>query len=826
MKRVSKSILIVIILDIIVFSLCVLGIYLISLKIGLPIKFSVSNSSLIVKQVDSNISKISVGDKLISINGQRLSSQEEIEVFLDGLEEYTPIKLDFEKNGNQIFEIVQPIKFYSLFYLIIVTITGILFFFIGIFVFLKKPGNTAAKLFHWVIIGTTSIIMMTWGSYSFSPHWLGYFLRILFSFAYTISPALFVHFTLKFPEEKKINYNLVLKILYLIALIISSLASLSFLELAVTHTVQAKELYLIFFNLCRLFMILCIVSGLIIFIHSYKTAESEPERKKLRWILFGFVIGPLGFISLWVIPQAITSYGLIPEEFIILLMTAIPLTFAISIVKYHALDIDLIIKRSIIYFIAVAVLILVYTGMVVTVTSIVRNVSELISSTVAAIIIAFLFQPAKSIIQKAVDKKFFRTQYDFRIATKNFFNEIKNCGSIKILASKIVEQSNLLLPMTRIGFFIYDPMKSRIRLAAHHNFNLLEDRSIYLNVKELKTDLTLPVAVPDKTESTINIEEADNKVFRRWGIVLVIPIKSSIGELLGFLVLGEKKSGKRFTIEDVDLLLEVTLQAGLTLEKIKIHEELIREQLVKEKFEELSRLKSFFISSISHELKTPLTSIKMFSELLLLKKNFYDKESEDYLEIITGECSRLERLIENVLDLSKIERGVKEYKFAEVELKTLLCNAMNLMSYQFKIEKCTVEQNICGDDCLIFADSDAVIGAIINILSNGIKYSSEPKRILISLKKENGFIFLKFKNYGQGIAAEELHFIAQPYFRSQNTKNKNIPGSGLGLALVQQIMSAHNGSLEIQSTPGKDCSFSLVFPLMKKEDISEKNIVS
>ena len=111
------------------------------------------------------------------------------------------------------------------------------------------------------------------------------------------------------------------------------------------------------------------------------------------------------------------------------------------------------------------------------------------------------------------------------------------------------------------------------------------------------------------------------------------------------------------------------MEAGLTIERIQIQEELIREQLLKEKLQELNELKSFFISSVSHELKTPLTSIRMFSEFLHMNDNLAKEKKEEYLEIIEGECDRLGRLIENVLDLSKIERGVMEFHFKHIDIK-------------------------------------------------------------------------------------------------------------------------------------------------------------
>ncbi|MCK7528704.1 MAG: hypothetical protein MZV64_69675 [Ignavibacteriales bacterium] len=111
------------------------------------------------------------------------------------------------------------------------------------------------------------------------------------------------------------------------------------------------------------------------------------------------------------------------------------------------------------------------------------------------------------------------------------------------------------------------------------------------------------------------------------------------------------------------------------------------ERIESERLDELNRLKSYFISSVSHDMKTPLTSIKMFAELLQTSSEIKSEKSKEYLEIIEGESSRLSRLIDNVLDFSKIERGVKKYHFENIKLNDIVLRTLKLMQYQFKLQK-------------------------------------------------------------------------------------------------------------------------------------------
>ncbi len=818
MKSLSAPFKYILILDSIILIICAAGIYQDALKQGLPLKFENSHSKLLLKENNYLISEISPGDTLAAINGLKFSSPEEVEVYMDGIRKNQSIKISFIKNKLVKNIFIKPVGFYSAFYLISNSFAGLVFILIGFFVLTKNPGSLTHRLFHWVVVCTAVIMTTTWGNYSSLTLGLGYAVRFIFSMAYTLTPVIFLHFTLTFPRQKKLQDKKLLIPLYSFSVLLGLYSFVTFMKAASLNSSQAIYRYVIAFDFCRILSVVCIISGLIIFIHSYMTSVIESERKKLRWILFGLVIGPLTFAVLWVIPQALTGYGLIPEELIVILMLSVPVAFSIAILRYHAFDIDLIIRRSVIYSLVIGVLVIIYTSLIFGVTHLIKQISQFDIGTVSAIIIAFLFQPIKSKIQRIVDRKFFRVQYDFRLALKKFLNEIKNSESKEILADHIVEESNKLIPVLKIGFFLFDGKTSRIRLIANKNFDLLVGRSLALDQSRLKTELNKPVALPEKVESTVDLELADRTVFRRWGIALILPIKSSEGKILGFLVLGEKKSGQKYSVEDVDLLAEVILQTGMALEKINIRELLLRERIEKEKLEELNRTKSFFISSVSHELKTPLTSIKMFSELLQIKKMPDDKDSGEYLEIISGECDRLGRLIENVLDLSKIERGIKEYRFSEININSLIGRTLNLMSYQFKIENCTVETELCKDECSICGDGDAVMSAVMNILSNGIKYSVPPKKIMISVKKDNEYLLVCFKNNGPALSRDEIKFITEPYYRSKSVKNKNIPGSGIGLALVKEIMNAHKGELIVSGNGEKGCTFILKFPTERKNE--------
>jgi len=386
---------------------------------------------------------------------------------------------------------------------------------------------------------------------------------------------------------------------------------------------------------------------------------------------------------------------------------------------------------------------------------------------------------------------------------------------VQSLAIKIVKGIDKLVPVEKIGFFALNPVNNQLKLIAHKNFDFLVSRSVKFQSEYLKTNLPYPVALPDSVEPSVLVESADVKVFQRWGMNLVFAVKSPDGEIHGFLVLGAKKSGTKYSTEDIDLLNTVSSRAAASMDRIRLQEELITERIESERLDELNRLKSYFISSVSHDMKTPLTSIKMFAELLQTSSEINSERSKEYLEIIEGESSRLSRLIDNVLDFSKIERGVKQYRFENIKLNEIVIQTLKMMQYQFKLQKFSVKSILSNEEKMIHADKDALEEALINLISNSIKYSKDKKVIRVSTYPKDDFMALSVEDEAIGINNNDLDNIFNPFFRTNSQEVQRTGGAGLGLSIVKHIMDAHKGKIEVQSEPGKGSRFTLLFPVEK-----------
>ncbi len=227
-------------------------------------------------------------------------------------------------------------------------------------------------------------------------------------------------------------------------------------------------------------------------------------------------------------------------------------------------------------------------------------------------------------------------------------------------------------------------------------------------------------------------------------------------------------------------------------------------------------LKSEFISNVSHELKTPLSIISMFGEMLALGRTRSTEQATEYAEIIWKESVRLARLIDNVLDFAKIERGAEVYEFAEGDVGEVVGRAVELSSRRLQGADLEVSVEIPDDLPLLSIDSNALTLAALNLVDNAIKYASSGKRIEISVAHVDGKpgraetwrgqgsrrseptgerVEIRVRDYGPGIPAEERGRIFERFYRARSVRLKPVRGSGIGLALVKHIAQAHGGDV-------------------------------
>jgi hypothetical protein len=517
MFSVIKNKIVLLIIDAVVILLCFGGLYLISIKAALPFSTSTTGSYHVIYEVSETEDVFAVDDTIATIEAHSFGGWEEVEVYLDGKNINDVVSVQLVKNGILKQFYVKLVNYYSFFDLIIIVIVGFVFISMAIFVRIKAPDNISAAMFHLASLGLGIVIIVNAGNYVALPLGYGYVNRIIWLFAYNFMPVFFISLTTSLTGKPIPGSKKLLSLLYLVAVINAIvLSSLFLISTAGNDHGQIKNYVWYFDSVFRIFVMTCIIIAITICIRTYKLSKTLQERKKLKWLLLGFFIGPFSFIIFWILPIILVGHELIPEALMLIFLVAVPVTFGIAIVRYHFMDIDLIIRRSVVYSIILAIIILVYIGLTAIITLFFNDVNPAIPSVITALLVAVLLQPIKSNIQKFVNKKFFRLEYNYREEQMKFIADIKDSNDVQSLAEKIVTLTDRLIPVHKIAFFTLRKSDSRVLILVQQGFDFIKNRSIKLEVEKLKTDLSMPIALDDMVERDAGAESADISVFKRF----------------------------------------------------------------------------------------------------------------------------------------------------------------------------------------------------------------------------------------------------------------------------------------------------------------------
>jgi len=222
--------------------------------------------------------------------------------------------------------------------------------------------------------------------------------------------------------------------------------------------------------------------------------------------------------------------------------------------------------------------------------------------------------------------------------------------------------------------------------------------------------------------------------------------------------------------------------------------------------QKLSQLKSDFVANVSHELKTPLSLVRMFGELLQSGRVETDEKRRQYLQIIVSESERLGALIENVLDFAKVERGKAAYEFNEASVTDVVARAVEACRVRAEREQIALELDAADDLPLIELDERAIEIAVINLVDNALKYAPDGQRVVVSLRRSDDRIVIRVTDGGVGIAPEDRRRIFERFVRGRRA-DKQVRGSGIGLALVKHIAEAHGGKAWVEDVLPRGSSF-------------------
>jgi signal transduction histidine kinase len=321
------------------------------------------------------------------------------------------------------------------------------------------------------------------------------------------------------------------------------------------------------------------------------------------------------------------------------------------------------------------------------------------------------------------------------------------------------------------------------------------------------------VAAERRPISAENIDEVEiiSPFLREKGVRSLLGVPLIVeGRVIGVLLVGSFVT-RTFSEDDEHLLQLVADRVALSIEHARLYEAERKERF---RAEEAIRARDLFMSVASHELRTPITTLRAYSDLLqryCQREGIASPKLERGLQVIGEQATRLDKLISYLMDLSRIQSGRLSLEPTPVDLGALTRRLME--SFEPILDQHTLELQAPDAPLIVEGDEMRLEQVLQNLINNAIKYSPDGGRITVMLQEAAGQARLAVSDEGVGIPASALPHLFDPFYRAENTHDHRIEGFGLGLSVVQEIVARHGGTIEVQSVEGKGSTFTVSLPI-------------
>jgi signal transduction histidine kinase len=298
--------------------------------------------------------------------------------------------------------------------------------------------------------------------------------------------------------------------------------------------------------------------------------------------------------------------------------------------------------------------------------------------------------------------------------------------------------------------------------------------------------------------------------------LIVVPIIVK-GRILGVLTTSIAHPGRQFTQADLRLAMALAARAALAIENSRLYtqERRLRQELedLNQEVQEANRLKTEFVTVVTHELRSPLTSIAGYLDLLLEEEGREGAEDRGaYLQIAKRNADRLLELINDLLDLARLEAGKLELKRLPLDLEGLIREVSEALRPQIEGKEQHLRLDLAAPLPVVTGDPERLTQILLNLVSNAHKYTPQGGSITVATRAERAGVCIAVQDTGIGLSSEEQQQLFTKFFRAQHPLAREAGGSGLGLAIARALVELHGGTLTVVSAPGQGSTFNVTLP--------------
>lgn len=689
---------------------------------------------------------------------------------------------------------------------------------LGVVVLFRKKGLLSFVFFLFTVSVTIWAGSIYLSEYSTDTNIALNWMKLTF-ISSTFIPLLLYYFSRLFPEMQEVK--LFEKIFVIIPFFVSFLVLNNYIVVGVEKIRPITPIFgSFYFIFSSYFLLFILLSFFILF--KKLMSFSGVKKSQTQYVLFGLLLALLlGIFTNLILPSlGLQQYGKL-GPFSIIFFIAFT-TYAI--VRHHLMDIRFIIVKSITYTFIFITIAFIYTFFIFILGALVfksfTGREAYWSSIIVALVIAFTLQPIKKVFTKWTDKIFFKDHYNFEELTSKL-NEVAT--STIILPELLFKFLNSLIEEMRVarGAIILLENKEiyETESVGHKKVVSLEKNEINHLLKEGK------IAVYEDLEEGSKIKD----ILRKNNTTVILPLRTE-GEIVGFLFIGEKKSGDIFTQKDIKILEIITSQVALGIQNAKAYEKTQKFNLIlraeinratkelrdaNEKLTQADKSKDEFISLASHEIRTPIATLEGYLSMLNMAK-VGTKEKSEIAKRSYESVGRLSTLAKDLLDVSRIDQKRLKINKTPTRLERLIERTIEGFELQSKDrgiylkfkkpDKYLPEINI---------DPDRLSEVFNNLIGNAMKFTSKGG-ITISLYQKGKDALVEVSDTGTGIPKDSISHLFEKFYQAEQASSvlsNEKGGTGLGLYITRHIIEAHGGKIWVESTYRKGTTFSFTLPI-------------
>jgi signal transduction histidine kinase len=812
----------VVLIDTLLLGLCLAHLPYVLERPDVPIVVASDRGKVIVEKIRSpdKSGDLAPGDLLLRWNDQPITIPGVVEFLADFGKVGGRVSISYLRDGAERRTTLELVAFYPTpRFVLIMFFVGLIMWIVAAVVAWNANGGMTASLFHWTLMASAVSLLTTYGPIS-ADRFIPFAIRSLFVVSYPSMAVLFFSFTLFYPRPKVRPSKRTMAIVFgPLAVLVAGLWYTG------TRAIMGQSAgwfthFQTWFDLLHLSLWVYTSLAVASIIHSLRKARTPEERRQLSWIVIGVTFGVSPYLFFHILPQLIGWGYLIPEEFAVIFLLAIPFCILISLLRDRLLNVELLVSRRLLHASLTGLLTLIFVLAVLLALSIPFG-SEVFSTYLIPFTVtlglALLLNLFRRRLQRVVDDTLFAARANFHRSIGRIGRSLQQSLSRQQLLERLIGGLSESVPARVISVYHYSAKTGSLVLGSSTTDAVPSSLKLTARGAEEMAKREVHGVKGSLGASHRYREFQSLGILEGSGFALCVPIVSENHELMGALLVRPRSATDRLQEEEIDLLISVARETSEVWERLRLQEQIILDQEEKRRIEQLSALKSDFVSYVSHEFLTPLTAMGFFAELLQDRFRGGSGNVQEYLGIIRGEAARLARMVKTILNAARFESEGTVFRREPGDLVKLTREALRSMDYQLSMNHFTVRTDFPKEKLIINADAESIALAISNLIGNAIKYSPSKRHLTVRVHRKNGHAVCEVQDRGMGMPPEALARIFTKFYRAPSLEAHS-KGIGLGLTLVKQVLEGHGGRVSVNSAVGAGSTFTLWFPLLERAE--------